>query len=294
MGYQALVDVVVLLHGLFIVFVVLGALLVLWRPRVAWVHLPCVAWGILLELNQWVCPLTPLELWLRKAAGSTGYSGGFIDHYLGPVIYPVGLGSRAQWALAALLFTINVGLYGMVWRRWRGPGAARRRRRGSSSAGKSCYLVVLAVLAAPFSASSTEARVKTTLTHLELLHWAIERHQENTGELPGDLLHLGTIARLYAPGVTIQQGAPIDAWGNRYIYHLLEPGSQPPYEIYSIGKNERDESGDGDDVASRSSIDVQFYPELYRPALQIFPILFLVALVPIVWAVMRAAKRAAG
>ena len=118
MVYRALADLVVLLHASFIAFAVLGALLVLRWPRVACVHLPCVAWGILLEVNHWVCPLTPLELWLRSAAGAAGYSGGFIAHYLLPAIYPAGLGPRAQWALALLLAAVNLALYGLVlWRR---------------------------------------------------------------------------------------------------------------------------------------------------------------------------------
>jgi hypothetical protein len=118
MVYRVLADLVVLLHASFIAFAVLGALLVPRWPRVAWVHLPCVAWGILLEFNHWVCPITPLELRLRSAAGTAGYSGGFIDYYLVPAIYPAGLGSQAQWALAVLLLAINLALYGMfLWRR---------------------------------------------------------------------------------------------------------------------------------------------------------------------------------
>jgi hypothetical protein len=105
-------------------------------------------------------------------------------------------------------------------------------------------------------------------------------------------MHLGVVARLHASGVPIQQGAPVDAWGNRYIYHLLEAGDRAPYEIYSMGKNGTDESGDGDDVVSRGTLDAQFYPELYKPVLQLFPILLLLVLGPIVWAVVRAARRA--
>jgi hypothetical protein len=135
--------------------------------------------------------------------------------------------------------------------------------------------------------------VQTTLHQLELLHQAIGQHQRNTGELPRDLMHLGIVARLHASRVPIHQGVPVDAWGNGYIYHLVDADSRPPYQIYSTGKNGTDESGDGDDVVSRSTLDVQFYPELYKPVLQLFPILLVVVLVPIVWAVVRAAKRAA-
>ena len=147
-------------------------------------------------------------------------------------------------------------------------------------------------MAAPCSASAAEPRVQTTLRHLEWLHQAIAQHQSNTGELPRDLLRLGIVARLHASGVPIQQGTPVDAWGNHYIYHLLEPGDRAPYEIYSSGKNGSDESGHGDDVVSRGTLDAQFYPELYKPVLQLFPILLLLVLGPIAWALIRAAKRA--
>jgi hypothetical protein len=106
-------------------------------------------------------------------------------------------------------------------------------------------------------------------------------------------MHLGIVARLHAPDVPIHQGVPVDGWGNLYIYQLLSADSRPPYQIYSTGKNGTDESGDGDDVVSRGTLDVQFYPELYKPVLQLFPVLLVVVLVPIVWAVIRAAKRAA-
>ena len=116
MTYRVLADVVVFVHAAFIVFVGLGALLALRWPRAAWVHLPCLVWGILLELRGWICPLTPLEVHLREAAGAAGYSGGFIEHYLIPVVYPAGLTPPVQWGLALLLFVVNAGLYVFVWR----------------------------------------------------------------------------------------------------------------------------------------------------------------------------------
>ena len=127
MFYRALADVVVLVHAAFIVFVTLGALLALRWPRIVWLHIPCLGWGILLEVTRWVCPLTPLEVRLREAAGGAGYSGGFIDHYLLPVIYPAGLTQRAQWLLALLLFAVNLGLYGLVL--WRHRRTADQRDR---------------------------------------------------------------------------------------------------------------------------------------------------------------------
>ena len=129
MLYRALADATVLLHGAFILFVTLGALLALRWPRIAWLHLPCLAWGILIELMRWVCPLTPLEVRLREAAGTAGYSGGFIEHYLLPVIYPSDLTPWAQWVFALFLGVVNLILYGLVlWRR-RHPGETSSRRR---------------------------------------------------------------------------------------------------------------------------------------------------------------------
>src|SRR3989442_15295749 len=91
MVYRALVDATILAHGLFIVFVVAGGFLT-WRWRwVAWLHLPCAAWGVLIEYAGWVCPLTPLENHFRSRAGLAGYGGGFIGHYPTPPIYPQGV-----------------------------------------------------------------------------------------------------------------------------------------------------------------------------------------------------------
>jgi uncharacterized protein DUF2784 len=115
--YRALADAVLILHLAFILFVVLGGLLVFWRRRLAWLHLPAVAWGILIELAGWICPLTPLENWLRMQGGERGYSGGFIEHYLASLIYPDGLTRELQWLLAALVIAINAAIYFRVWRR---------------------------------------------------------------------------------------------------------------------------------------------------------------------------------
>ena len=107
-------DLLVLLHLAFIVFVVLGGLLV-WRWwRVVFLHLPASVWGVLLEFNGWHCPLTPLEQQLRVAAGEAGYSGGFIAHYLLPVIYPAGLTPAFQVALGTGALLINLVIYGWL------------------------------------------------------------------------------------------------------------------------------------------------------------------------------------
>jgi uncharacterized protein DUF2784 len=126
MGYRIAADAVIALHALFIVFVMLGALLVVWRPRFSCLHLPAVVWAALLEFNGWICPLTPLEVALRQRAGDAGYEGGFIDHYIVAAIYPAGLTRDIQILLGALVVTLNVIAYGVLWRRWALRRASRR------------------------------------------------------------------------------------------------------------------------------------------------------------------------
>lgn len=122
MGPAVLADGVLVLHGLFIVWAGLGALAV-WRwPRLALLHLPALAWAVWIETSGGVCPLTPLENSLRRAAGQAGYSGGFIDHYLGGIIYPAGLTRQAQWLVAGALLLINLIAYGLMIKRAKRPG----------------------------------------------------------------------------------------------------------------------------------------------------------------------------
>jgi hypothetical protein len=99
-------------HLAFILFAAFGALLVVWRPRAAVLHLPALAWAIWIEFTHGICPLTPLENSLRRAAGEAGYAGGFIDHYLMPLIYPAGLTPAHQNWIAFGMVAINVLLYG--------------------------------------------------------------------------------------------------------------------------------------------------------------------------------------
>jgi hypothetical protein len=125
MAYRLLADAVVGVHVLFLLFVVLGGVLVLRRPRLAWAHLPCAAWGALIEFAGWICPLTPLENWLRRRGGAAGYPGGFIEHYVLPVLYPSGLTRGVQLALGAAVLLINAAVYWTLWRRLaRGRGTA--------------------------------------------------------------------------------------------------------------------------------------------------------------------------
>lgn len=117
-------DALALLHLGFVLFVAFGGLLVLRWPRLAWLHLPAAAWGAWVEFAGWFCPLTPLENALRRIAGTAGYSGGFIDHYLWPLIYPAGLTRDVQLALGLGVVAINTAVYGVLLAR-----RARNRNR---------------------------------------------------------------------------------------------------------------------------------------------------------------------
>ncbi len=128
MVYRVLADWLVLVHLGFVVFVVAGGFLILWRRSLRWIHLPAAAWGALLEFTGWICPLTPWEQALRLKAGQGGYTGGFIDHYLLPILYPQGLTSGVQIALGLLVIGVNVGIYAFVWYR-RLPAIKRRGTR---------------------------------------------------------------------------------------------------------------------------------------------------------------------
>lgn len=126
MTHAALADAVLLLHALFIAWVVAGGLAV-WRwPWLAWAHLPALAWGAWIELSHGVCPLTHLEVHLRRRAGEAGFEGGFIDRYLMPLIYPPGLGAQEQVFLGVGLLAGNAVLYTFVFRHV-------RHRRGAGS-----------------------------------------------------------------------------------------------------------------------------------------------------------------
>ncbi len=107
-------DLVVLLHLGFILFVVTGGFLVLRWGKVAWLHIPCVLWGAWIEITGWVCPLTPLENGLRIAAGSARYNGGFVEHYVIPLVYPAELTRWTQLALGVGVIALNLCIYGLV------------------------------------------------------------------------------------------------------------------------------------------------------------------------------------
>lgn len=118
MLYRVMADLVVLAHVAFVAFVVLGGLLVLWRTRIAWLHVPAALYATAIGVVGWVCPLTPLEKRFRELAGEAGYEGGFIEHYASLILYPANWHAIKGY-LAAGVVIINVAVYALVIRRLR-------------------------------------------------------------------------------------------------------------------------------------------------------------------------------
>lgn len=119
MFYRYSADAVLFLHLAFIVFVVIGGLLAVWRRGVLFIHLPAALWGVFVELTGRVCPLTSLENTFRIKAGYAGYSKSFVEHYLLGIIYPEGLTREVQYFLGALVVVVNVAIYLWLFYRFR-------------------------------------------------------------------------------------------------------------------------------------------------------------------------------
>ena len=114
MAYNLLADLVVLVHFLFVLFSLLGALLVIRWRKMMWLHLPAALWAAGIEFSGNICPLTPLENWLRIRGGGAGYAGDFIGHYLMRLLYPSGLTRDVQILLGVIVVGINIGIYGYL------------------------------------------------------------------------------------------------------------------------------------------------------------------------------------
>ncbi|EWC42832.1 DUF2784 family protein [Pseudomonas stutzeri] len=115
MIYRIGADALLLLHLAFILFALLGGLFALWRLSAICVHLPAAAWAIFVEVADRGCPLTHWEQLLRARAGNAGYSEGFIEHYLLPLLYPDWLTLPVQYVLAGIVMLCNLLVYGWVW-----------------------------------------------------------------------------------------------------------------------------------------------------------------------------------
>jgi hypothetical protein len=128
--YRLSADLVLVVHLAFVMLVVLGGLLVLRWPRLMWVHVPAVLWGAAIEFIGFVCPLTPLENWLRKRGGEAAFEGDFIEHYVTAFLYPDGLTRGLQILLGVLALVPNVAIYGYLFVRWKqGRDRARQPKR---------------------------------------------------------------------------------------------------------------------------------------------------------------------
>ena len=120
--YTILADLVLIAHLMFVAFVLGGGLLALKWRWIAWLHLPAAVWGAVVEFTGWICPLTPLENWLREQDGETPYRSDFIAHYLLPVLYPGDLTRGLQVLLGTVVVVLNVAVYWWLWRGTEGRG----------------------------------------------------------------------------------------------------------------------------------------------------------------------------
>ena len=122
MIYNSLADLVLVLHGFFVLFVLLGGFFVLWKSLVAWFHIPAVLWAASIEFFGWICPLTPLENILRERGGVAGYDTGFVEHYIVPILYPASLTRQMQVGFGLIVLSVNIGIYFTAWNRMRKAG----------------------------------------------------------------------------------------------------------------------------------------------------------------------------
>ena len=112
--YELFANLTLILHFIFILFVIFGGLLFFIFSKILYIHLPALLWGIYIELNNSVCPLTYLENWFLNKAELATYSNGFINNYLYPIIYPEGLTNNIQIYLGITLIVINILIYGFI------------------------------------------------------------------------------------------------------------------------------------------------------------------------------------
>jgi len=114
--YVFLADLIVVIHLAFVAFVLCGGLLALRWRRLAWLHLPAAVWGAVVEFAGWICPLTPLEHWLRVQGGETVYNSDFITQYVLPALYPGNLTRELQFLFGTIVIALNTIVYGWLWR----------------------------------------------------------------------------------------------------------------------------------------------------------------------------------
>jgi|ERR1051325_3088736 hypothetical protein len=116
MIWKLAANIVALIHLAFILFVILGGVLLLRWPKLMWLHVPAAVWGALIEFAGWYCPLTTIENLCLRRAGEAGYSGGFVAHYIFRVIYPAGLTRGIEIAIGVFVVAVNLSIYLKVLR----------------------------------------------------------------------------------------------------------------------------------------------------------------------------------
>jgi hypothetical protein len=114
MIYRLLADLVLVLHFAFVIFAVFGGALVLRYPNMLKVHLLALSWAIVVQWADWVCPLTPLENYLRGLGGEAGYDGSFVEHFVLKILYPQELTPELRTMLGLVLIIMNVAVYTFV------------------------------------------------------------------------------------------------------------------------------------------------------------------------------------
>ncbi len=114
MLYRALADAVLVAHFAFVLFAVLGGLLALRWRRAVWLHVPALAWGVVVQLANWECPLTPLENYFRRLGGEAGYAGGFVEHYVSAILYPEQISHAFRFVSGLFLLVVNLVAYSFV------------------------------------------------------------------------------------------------------------------------------------------------------------------------------------
>jgi len=129
--YAFLADLVLVVHLAFVIFVLCGGLLTLKWRWIAWLHLPAALWGAIVEFTGWICPLTPLENWLRTQSVETSYRSDFIAEYLLPVLYPGDLTRGIQLLLGTVVVALNAAVYWWLWRATQGKNTELTNQRQS-------------------------------------------------------------------------------------------------------------------------------------------------------------------
>lgn len=129
MLYQIAADLILFIHFSFIVFVIAGGVLVFKWHWLIWLHIPAVIWGALIVIVGWICPLTPIENMLLKAAGGETYSVSFIERYLVPVIYPSGLNREMFITMGVVIIVVNLIVYTILFVKHKREVEAKEQRR---------------------------------------------------------------------------------------------------------------------------------------------------------------------